>query len=65
MKKSRTEYFCPSCKRIVDFEETKGEIGGTSPLLGVKLRSQAWPKTSRYHLKCGQVLVELQNKRKK
>jgi hypothetical protein len=62
--KEKIEYFCPNCKRFVNFNETKGEIGGLSGMfIGGFLRRQEYPKTSRYHLKCGQQLVELSKKR--
>jgi len=63
MAKEKIEYFCPNCKMVVDFDETTGEVlGGPGFIAGV-LRNQVWPKTSRYHIKCGQHIVELKNKK--
>jgi len=57
IKKEKTEYFCPHCKKVVGFDETFGETGS---FLGPGiLRTQEWPKTSRYHKKCKFALVEL------
>ena len=54
-KKEKIEYFCSYCKRFANFDETRGEIGGFSGLsLGGKL--------PRYHMKCGQRLIELKKK---
>jgi len=60
IKKEKIEYYCPKCKKIVDIDDTFGETGMKSPSI---LARQAWPKTSRYHKKCGSPLVELMRKK--
>ena len=60
-KKTREqiEFFCPHCKKIVPYSETGGGTGGVRP--GI-LKTQEWPKISRYHFKCNEQVVELRKK---
>ena len=57
----KIEYYCPKCKKVVDYDDTMGQAEA-GVITGI-LRRQEWPKTSRYHKKCGTPLVEFIAKR--